>query len=145
MICYRVVRHKYADLSGEGARLYGGRFNPAGIPAVYSSQSIALALLEVLVHIEKTEVPSDYVVMAIRFEGHCVSRPQSAKLLGASQLPTQAFRNAYYRRPILRVPSVIIPREYNYVLFPEANTFHANIDWAEPLNFDRRLAYSAAR
>ncbi len=33
--------------------LYGGRFNPPGIPAVYTSQSIALALLEVLVHIDK--------------------------------------------------------------------------------------------
>jgi RES domain-containing protein len=46
MTCYRVVRRKYADLSGEGARLFGGRFNPPGIPAVYSSQNIALAVLE---------------------------------------------------------------------------------------------------
>ena len=53
MTCYRVVRRKYANLSGEGAMLYGGRFNPPGIPAVYTSQSIALALLEVLVHIDK--------------------------------------------------------------------------------------------
>ena len=57
MISFRVVRRKYADLKGYGARLYGGRFNPPGIPAVYSSQSIALALLEVLVHLDKAEVP----------------------------------------------------------------------------------------
>ena len=54
MTRYRVVRRKYADLSGEGARLYGGRFNPPGIPAVYSSQNIALALLEILVHVDKS-------------------------------------------------------------------------------------------
>ncbi len=48
MICYRVVRRKYDNLSGQGAKLFGGRFNPPGIPAVYSSQSIALAVLEVL-------------------------------------------------------------------------------------------------
>jgi RES domain-containing protein len=66
---YRVVRRHYAGLTGEGARLYGGRFNPPGIPAVYTSQSIALAVLEILVRIDKSEVPSDYVVMAIRFSG----------------------------------------------------------------------------
>jgi RES domain-containing protein len=69
MTCYRVVRRKYANLAGEGAGLYGGRFNPPGIPAVYTSQSIALALLEVLVHLDKIEVPPDYVVMAIRIAG----------------------------------------------------------------------------
>src|SRR5258707_6339218 len=65
MTCYRVVRRKYADLTGQGARLYGGRFNPPGIPAVYSSKNIALALLEILVHVDKPEVPSDYIVMAM--------------------------------------------------------------------------------
>ncbi len=73
-MCFRVVRREYADLSGEGARLYGGRFNPPGIPAVYASQSIALAVLEILVHVDKSEVPNDYVVMAIRLAGRRVSR-----------------------------------------------------------------------
>ena len=59
MTCYRVVRRKYADLTGEGARLYGGRYNPPGIPAIYSSENIALALLEILVHVDKAEVPTD--------------------------------------------------------------------------------------
>jgi RES domain-containing protein len=79
---YRVVRRPYAGLTGEGARLYGGRFNPPGIPAVYTSQSIALALLEILVHIDKAEVPRDYVVMAIRFPGRQVSRRSTANLIG---------------------------------------------------------------
>lgn len=133
------MRRKYADLSGEGARLYGGRYNPPGIPAVYSSENIALALLEILVHVDKSEVPTDYVVMAIRFAGRSVSRPGRAELPGMGQLTAARFQEHFYHRPILRVPSVIVPRENNYVLFPEANGFDASVDWAEPLNFDSRL------
>ena len=124
MTSFRVARRKYADLSGEGARLFGGRFNPPGVPAVYTSQSIALAVLELLVHLDKTEMPLDYVVMAIRFSGRNVSRSNAAN------------------GPIMRVPSVIVPREYNYVFFPLVKGFDASIDWIEPLNFDARLLAS---
>jgi RES domain-containing protein len=103
--------------------------------AIYSSQSIALALLEVLVHVDKSEVPRDYFIMAIQFAGRSVYRPRGADLLGMGQLTA-----ASDHRPILRVPSVIVPREYNYVLFPEADGFDANIAWTEPLNFDSRLS-----
>ena len=60
------MRQRHADLSGEGARLYGGRYNPKDIPAVYASQTIALAVLEVLVHLNKWEIPEDSVLMAIQ-------------------------------------------------------------------------------
>lgn len=138
MICYRVVRRKYADLRGDGARLYGGRFNLPGVPAVYTSQSIALALLEVLVHIDKSEVPRDYVVMAIQLEGRQVYRLRSGTP-EIRQFASDRFKDSQYYRPILRVQSVIVPREYNYVLFPEANGFEANTVWIEDLNFDARL------
>jgi len=138
MICYRVVRRKYADLRGDGARLYGGRFNPPGVPAVYTSQSIALALLEVLVHIDKSEVPRDYVVMAIQLEGRQVYRLRSGTP-EIRQFASDRFKDSQYYRPILRVQSVIVPRENNYVLFPEANGFEANTVWIEDLNFDARL------
>ncbi len=142
MTTYRVVRHPFADLTGEGARRYGGRFNPPGIPAVYTSQSIALAVLEILVHVDKSEVPTDYVVMAIRFPGRKVHlRP--ASLIGA-KLPADRFKTMFYRWPVLRVPSVIVPREYNFVLLPEAHGFAATVEWIEPLNFDGRLFTSVA-
>lgn len=139
MISYRVVRRRFADLSGEGARRYGGRFNPPGIPAIYTSQSIALAVLEVLVHVDKSEVPNDYVVMAMRFPGRKVFRRPGTTLIGANQLSPAQFKDRFYRWPVLRVPSIIVPREYNFVLLPEANGFSATIEWTEPLNFDRRL------
>lgn len=140
MTSYRVVRRKCADLKGYGAWLYGGRFNSPGTPAVYSSQSIALALLEVLVHLGRAEVPADYVVMAIRFDGNGASRPRASGVAQASN-----FKAAFHGRPILRVSSVIVAREYNYVLYPEAVGFQAAIDWIEPLDFDSRLVASAGR
>ena len=139
MIGYRVVRQRYADLSGEGARRFGGRFNPPGIPVVYTSQSIALAVLEVLVHLDKTEVPPDYVVMAIRFIGRSISRPRGPELKGVGQMAPSVFKTSFCKRPVLRVPSVIVPREYNYVLLPDAHRFAANIEWTEPLDVDSRL------
>jgi RES domain-containing protein len=138
-MCYRVARRQYAGLSGEGARLYGGRFNPPGISAVYTSQSIALAVLEILVHVDKSEVPNDYVVMAIRFAGRRVSRRMGTRLSGMKNFSVDRFRTSFYGSPVLRVPSVIVPREYNFVLFPEGDGFDATIEWTEPLNFDSRL------
>lgn len=136
---YRVVRHPYASLNGEGARRYGGRFNPPGILAVYTSQSIALALLEILVHLDKSEVPADCVVMAIRFPGRQVYRRPVANLIGANQFTISRFKESFYRWPALRVPSVIVPREYNFILLPEAVGFAATVQWIELLSLDRRL------
>ena len=114
---FRVVRRKYADLSGNGARLFGGRFNPRGVPAVYTSESIALALLEVLVHLEKSEVPNDLVVLTIVFNSRQVYRPKNVA------------RHIQHDRTILRVPSVVVP----------APGFDATTEHVEPLFFDRRL------
>lgn len=138
MICYRVVRRKYADVTGEGARLYGGRHNPPGIPAVYAAASISLAILEVLVHLDKSEAPKDYVVMAIRFEIGAVTQRRKFQP-GYGALDPKTFRKTLYRKPILRIPSVIVPRENNYILFPEVRGFSVSIDWIEPLDFDSRL------
>jgi RES domain-containing protein len=138
VISYRVARRPYASLSGEGARRYGGRYNPPGIPAVYTSQSISLAVLEVLVHLDKSEVPDDYVVMAIRFPGRNMLR-RPASLIGINGLRADRFISTFYRWPILRVPSVIVPREYNFVLLPEAKGFVATVEWVETLSFDHRL------
>ena len=57
MLVYRIAAEPFtADLSGEGERLFGGRWNPCGIPVLYTSESVALATLEVLVN-----VPPDYL------------------------------------------------------------------------------------
>jgi hypothetical protein len=68
-----------------------------------------------------------------------MSRRPGANLMGASQLDPVRFHAAFYQSPVLRVPSVIVPREHNFVLLPEAVGFEAKIEWVESLSFDRRL------
>jgi len=51
----------------------------------------------------------------------------------------EIFQRDFYRRPVLRVPSVIVPRERNYILLPAAANFAARILWVEPFRFAPRL------
>lgn len=105
----------------------------------YTSQSIALAVLEILVHVDKSEVPDEYVVMAIRVSGRRVSRKLDTHSAGIAHFTIDRFRASFYACPVLRVASVIVPREFNFVLLPEGDGFDAMIEWIEPLNFDSRL------
>ena len=95
------------------------------------------------VRIDKSEVPDDYVVMAIQIPSQQVSRQLLTRMAGVGQLTAEAFRRRFYPHPALRVPSVIVPREYNFVLLPEFEP-DAVIKWIEPLDFDRRLFAVAA-
>ena len=66
MIVYRIGKKKYAgDLSGRGAQLAGGRWNRKGIPAIYTSESRALSLLEVAVHVPLGIVPESFVLITL--------------------------------------------------------------------------------
>jgi len=82
--------------------------------------------------------------MAVRFLGSRVYGRPGANLIGANQLTVARFQAAFYGWPVIRVPSIIVPREYNFVLLPEADGFAATVEWTEPLNFDRRLFSSLA-
>jgi RES domain-containing protein len=114
---WRLCRAPFADLSGEGARLYGGRWNSPGRPMVYMASSPALALLEVRVHLALPldMLPSDYVLMAIELRGLAVEQVAS---LPADPL---AFGDEWLRQgrsPVLQVPSVIVPYDTNFLLNP---------------------------
>jgi RES domain-containing protein len=66
MILYRIAKCNYAgDLSGTGARLYGGRWNSEGKPMLYTASSRALAVLEVLVHLSPLLVPNNFCLVEI--------------------------------------------------------------------------------
>jgi hypothetical protein len=88
---------------------------------------------------DKSEVPADYVVMAIRFPGRPVYLRPAVNLADANQFTIAQFKDSFYRWPVLRVPSAIVPREYNFVLLPEADGFAATVEWAESLILDSRL------
>jgi RES domain-containing protein len=66
MLLYRISKSKYAlDLSGEGARRAGGRWNYKGIPVVYTADSTALATLETLVHFSLNLIPKNLAIATI--------------------------------------------------------------------------------
>ncbi|HRE40361.1 MAG TPA: RES family NAD+ phosphorylase [Ignavibacteria bacterium] len=66
MTLFRVSRCKYInDLSGDGAKKYGGRWNKKGIPAIYFSSSISLATLELLVNLSDIKFISDLCSLKI--------------------------------------------------------------------------------
>jgi RES domain-containing protein len=104
-----MARRRYADLNGAGARLYGGRYNPIGVPAVYASGSISLAALEVLVHLAKSEIPDDYVALGIevdrgQVQSLSIEATERLERLATGHGPSiEILQPEFYRRPVLRV------------------------------------------
>src|SRR4249919_3732287 len=70
MTVYRIAKTKEraGDLSGTGAFKVGGRWNNPGVFALYTSESQALAMLELLVHIEESELPPDLYIITLEIE-----------------------------------------------------------------------------
>jgi RES domain-containing protein len=118
--------HAAAPFTGEGARRFGGRWNSPGHPAVYSADSRALAVLEVLVHLHRPAAALRYRIFAVAFATAQVEVVTDAALLADTASPfilqsTQRFGDAWLREnrsPVLQVPSAIIPEEANYILNP---------------------------
>ncbi|MGE0666033.1 MAG: RES family NAD+ phosphorylase [Sphingomonadales bacterium] len=122
---WRLARRPWADLSGEGARLHGGRWNSPGRPVVYLSEEAALPPLEVLVHLDLPPdlLPPDYVMMRVDLSPLVWAAPGDWIEDGpAGPLDDRANRAfgdrwiAEARTPVLRVPSVLVAESANLVL-----------------------------
>ena len=60
MRLYRIGKSKYSkDLTGEGAKLNGGRWNHEGIACIYTAESYALCLLEYSVRVQLSDLPKN--------------------------------------------------------------------------------------
>lgn len=127
MIVYRIGKTKYAnDLTGEGARLNGGRWNHKLCPCLYTSESRSLAVLEYTVNVNIDDIPRALSMATLDIPDKNILQLQIAQLPGdwrASPAPastkdfgTELLKKAEY--PIIRIPSAIIPDEYNYLLNP---------------------------
>lgn len=111
--------------SGEGARLYGGRWNPKGVPIVYTAANQSLAMLEILV--QDQPLRAHYVMIEARIPGGLsIDRVRIDHLssnwreVGARE-KLQAIGAEWARKQstaVLAVPSVIVPAESNYLLNP---------------------------
>ena len=141
-------RHARAAFDGEGARLYGGRWNSPGTRVAYASDSVALAALEVLAHLQSTAVLQSYSLATIRFPESVVETLDPASLpLAWRRFPSppenQAIGDTWVaegRSLVLRVPSAIVPSASNYLINPaHAGFIAAVIDTPERFAFDPRL------
>lgn len=142
------ARHARAAFDGEGARLYGGRWNSPGTRVAYASDSVALAALEVLVHLESTAVLQAYSLATIRFPDSALEVLDPALLSPdwrrfPSPPQNQAIGDRWVaegRSLVLRVPSAIVPSASNYLINPAHPRFAAAVvDAPERFAFDPRL------
>ena len=147
---WRIVKSSYAAqaFDGEGARVLGGRWNSPGHRVVYTSQSAALATLEILVHLGPSSALASWVLIACRIPEGVVRVAERASLPKHwRRFPAphelQRIGNEWITSgasAVLEVPSAIIESEHNYLLNPEHKDFRKiEIQKPVPFSFDVRL------
>jgi RES domain-containing protein len=146
---WRLTKTRYLAKAwdGEGARLSGGRWNSVGTPVVYTSATLSLALVEILVHLPSGLLPS-YSAIPIEFADSLVIAvdPEALPANWTVHPPppeTQAMGDRWVaagKSALLRVPSVVVPDEFNYVVNPSHPAF-SRIEIGSPRSFpfDPRL------
>jgi RES domain-containing protein len=150
VVVWRIARAPYQALDGEGARLNGGRWNNEGVAVVYASESLSLAVLEYLVHVDPALVPSDLVATEIDLPSSTLGA-----VVEPSQFPPGDWR--MYPAPEwqaelgdmwigdgtflwLAVPSAIVPEEHNVLLNPRHSSMaDVRVVSTRPFHFDPRL------
>jgi RES domain-containing protein len=150
MIVFRATHSRFKDdLSGEGARRYGGRWNSKGTPLLYTSDSRALCTLEVAVHLPLNIIPVDYVMLELHLPDDLhIEHLSASKLLANWHVfpPPTSLRDigdrfvSDMKVPCLKVPSAVVPGDYNYLLNPLHPGFNQiKVLAAHTFHFDRRL------
>jgi RES domain-containing protein len=148
MILYRLTRCIYAnDLSGSGARLYGGRWNSEGKPVIYLASNRSLAVLEALVHLPPVDMPYEYCMVTIEVPEDFQNIDEKTLPLNwqdpADQDALKLIGNIFLferKNLMLKVPSAIVNQEFNFMLNPlHPSAAKIKVKDAQPFNFDNRL------
>lgn len=150
MKLFRITKQKYAkDLSGKGAKLFGGRWNPIGVSALYCSETRALAVLELLVHTRNEILPKNLRIITIE-----IPTKFKSKIIQIENLPndwnslqtieaTQKIGKNYFNSNNclgIKVPSAVIEMEMNIVLNPNFKNYHLlEIESIDKFILDKRL------
>ena len=153
LTAWRLVRPKHGSradaFSGEGARLFGGRWNAPGTSIVYVSSTLSLAALETLAHADRRRFERDYVAFKLTLSEALVLELRDEDLPEdwRARVVSEGARrvgDAWVRRiasVALSVPSVIVPEERNYLLNPAHPQFsELDIEAPRAFRFDARLA-----
>ena len=147
MTVYRFVSPIYRnDISGDGARKKGGRWNSPGFPVVYTSTAISLSLLELLIYNSSYEVIRVNMLMQITVPENLMQSLSVNALKQTWQKDIDYSRfigNEFLKTKkslLLKVPSAIIPEETNVLINPAHPDFKkVKIIKASPFQFDTRL------
>jgi RES domain-containing protein len=146
MRIWRITASRHIDtvFSGIGGLYASGRWHPQGYKISYTSESLALASLEVFVHLEAIDIPLACVSAIV---------PESTPILEMKDLPSdwqnvsaypilQEIGRKWLRAmeyPVLKVPSAIIPVEFNYLINPEHPDLNLEVERVLMFEFDRRM------
>ena len=147
---WRIVkqRHSANAFDGEGARLFGGRWNSPGVAVVYVASSRSLAALEMAVHLDRSTLLSSFVLIPCEFDDRFVTSvprdtlpidwrrdPPPPRLAEIGDAWVGAAATA-----VLQVPSAVIEAETNYLLNPAHPDFgRIRVGAPEKFEFDSRL------
>jgi RES domain-containing protein len=149
---YRIFKTKHAAnwLDGEGAFLYGGRWNSRGTRVLYASQSLSLAALEMLVHINSEMLLLSYSFATVEFDDDLVMPVEQFQKLPSTwsdSPPPTAIQQigddwtASRDSVVLKVPSAVVPVESNYLVNISHKDFsRVKLGKPKPFSFDPRLS-----
>jgi len=150
MRVWRICKKAHAAFDGEGARLAGGRWNRRGTPVVYTSETLSLAALELIVHADPSLLPGDLVAISADVPDALRTETVSEKDLprawrrhpAPEELAELGSAWARSRRTaVLSVPSAVVPRERNLLLNPAHPDFgKVRVGAPELFSLDPRLA-----
>lgn len=149
MRLWRIAQSKYAlDRLCAGSALYGGRWNPVGMPALYCGASIAICALEKFVHVGQAPLPP-LVLVAVDLPDDCrIFTPSTSELpAGWDELPTSTSAQSLGRAWLdqaemlaMRVPSVVLPEESNVIINPQHSDYvRVQLTVVRPFTFDGRM------
>jgi RES domain-containing protein len=149
---WRLIKSRFAAsaFDGEGARRYGSRWSSKGVAVAFAADSPALAVLEVLVHLQNTEVLQSFSLVSADVPEELIEPlaprdlpdnwrdsppPAEAQAVGDAWVATM-------RSAALRVPSVVLEQGHIYLLNPAHPDFRKiKVKPPVPFRFDQRLRH----
>ena len=150
MRLWRICRKRFAaeGYSGEGARLYGGRWNSKGVPVIYTSTSLALAVIETFVNLEPKLQPDDLISIAVELPDSVATERLDLQSLPANWHRSRGEVLRHFgdewisaRKTVaLHVPSAAVRGEWNVLLNPAHGDFRkVKFQKPQPFEFDLRM------
>ena len=144
MIVYRLSKQLYChDLSGTGAFKAGGRWNSKGTALVYTAESRALCVAEVAVHVPVGIIPKDFFLVTLEIPDNAIEEIDFKDLpedwnAFPHPISTQQYGDAFVQAGkvlALKVPSVVVPGDFNYLLNPDHQLMQKVSFVGEPVPF----------